>query len=205
MTLPQQEPHLHGNDPLSIKNTPIRPQETLFHLVGEAKHLYTLINRALDESEGDVTDYVDGLLLDEEFVLTKIKDKAEAYGYVMAELGSDADQLRAKADSLQARANALYDFAKQKDTAIDRLKRRLRDGLKHLGLKRLDAGEFKVSIRKGSERTIVDESVDLEQIPEAFVRVRKSPDKTAIKAALKAGATFPWARLERGEDTLTIK
>lgn len=44
-----------------------------------------------------------------------------------------------------------------------------------------------------------------EAIPAEFWRVTRSPDKNAIKAALKDGTTIPGAFLSNGEPSLTIR
>jgi len=70
-----------------------------------------------------------------------------------------------------------------------------------LGLKRITASDMTVTVKPVPPSVvIVDESLLTDQ----FVRIRREPDKTAIKEALKAGAV-PGAILSNGSETLQVK
>lgn len=68
------------------------------------------------------------------------------------------------------------------------------------GVQKIEGPRFKIAIRSNPEAVDV---FDAAQIPAAFMRQPEppppSPDKTAIKAALKAGTDVPGARLTQGQ------
>ena len=71
-----------------------------------------------------------------------------------------------------------------------------------LGETKLEDAEFTVSLRVGRPSVIITDEAEL---PEPFVKVTRSPDKTAIAAALKAGGAVPGAEMANGMPTLTLK
>jgi hypothetical protein len=68
------------------------------------------------------------------------------------------------------------------------------------GVQKIEGPRFKITIRSNPEAVDV---FDAAQVPAAFMRQPEppppSPDKTAIKAALKAGTDVPGARLTQGQ------
>lgn len=70
------------------------------------------------------------------------------------------------------------------------------------GLSKASLVEATVSVGKGRDSV---EIVDEEALPKAFVKVVKTPDKTAIKAALDAGKKVRGAAIKTGEDVLTVR
>ncbi len=70
------------------------------------------------------------------------------------------------------------------------------------GLRKCELPEATLSVRAGSQRAII---TDESELPFEYFRVTKTPDKTAIKDALKAGTFIPGATLTNGEDTLSVR
>jgi len=62
--------------------------------------------------------------------------------------------------------------------------------------------EFTVSLAVGKPGVVV---TDPAAVPDDFVRVTRTPDKTAIGAAIASGATVPGAELANGMPVLTIR
>lgn len=60
---------------------------------------------------------------------------------------------------------------------------------------------FKVCYQKQPEKVVIDEDA----VPDEYCRIKREPNKTAIKEMLQSGVQTNWARLERGEDKLTYK
>ena len=74
--------------------------------------------------------------------------------------------------------------------------------LERSGVKSVALPEAKVSVVNSPEKVIVtDESV----IPDAFCRITKEPNKTAIKNALKSGTIIPGVTLSNGGTTIQVR
>lgn len=74
--------------------------------------------------------------------------------------------------------------------------------LKAADLNKVSLPEATVSVGKGRAGVeIVDESL----LPDNVVKMKREPDKTAIKAALDAGDDVPGAVLRVGGETITVR
>lgn len=70
------------------------------------------------------------------------------------------------------------------------------------GIKSIALAEAKISVVNSPEKVIVtDESA----IPDAFMKITKEPNKTAIKNALKSGTIIPGATLSNGGTTIQLR
>jgi len=70
------------------------------------------------------------------------------------------------------------------------------------GIQSVALAEAKVSIMKSPEKVIItDESA----VPDAFMKITKEPNKTAIKNAIKLGTYVPGAALSNGGTSITIR
>lgn len=97
-------------------------------------------------------------------------------------------------ESQERKQRFLYRAEKRRMTAM---------GLMNaVGLRKLEQPDFTASIRSvGSKIEITDDA----SIPDAFCRVVKTPDKTAIKAALERGEKVSGAVLGNGGETLSVR
>lgn len=144
------------------------------------------------EQEGEVTE-ADEADLDR--LMPTLSDKVARYLEIAREHELEAEALRSEADRIGRRAQVAAN-------AAARLRGRVRDALVTSGVGKVDAGTFRVSLRKG--RTSV-QVIDATRLPERFVRVVESPDKRAIGDALKAGECVPGAELVEGEPSLSVR
>lgn len=70
------------------------------------------------------------------------------------------------------------------------------------GIQSVALAEAKVSIMKSPDKVIItDESA----VPDAFMKITKEPNKTAIKNAIKTGTYVPGAALSNGGTSITIR
>lgn len=70
------------------------------------------------------------------------------------------------------------------------------------GIQSVALAEAKVSIMKSPEKVIItDESA----VPDAFMKITKEPNKTAIKNAIKSGTYVPGAALSNGGTTISVR
>ena len=141
-------------------------------------------------------------LADDETALRDMLDgETDVYDLVrrMVRFSLDAASL---AEAAASRADALA-------ARRDRFKRRAESAraaafgmLDALGNSKLADPEFTVSISPGKPGVIV---TDEQALAAEFVRVSRSPDKTAIAAALKAGQVVAGAEMANGSPVLTIR
>lgn len=93
----------------------------------------------------------------------------------------------------------------RKSALKDRARRKRQIALHHmedLSIKKLVAPDLTVT------RKLVPPSViitDEAQIPDRLMRVKREPDKTAIKSELQMGSIVPGATLSNGSETLQVK
>lgn len=69
-------------------------------------------------------------------------------------------------------------------------------------LRKAELAEATLSVRPGTPKVVV---TDESELPEWFVRVKREPDKTAIKQALKDGQFVPGATLSNAEEVLNVR
>lgn len=112
--------------------------------------------------------------------------------------------IEAEADAISAAAKRLAERKKSVDARAARLRDYLRENMARTGVKRIDANDHSFSVRLDIGR---DESLlvdDAATFPESLTRIKREPDKTAIKAAIKSGEPVAGARLVL-RDRLTIR
>jgi hypothetical protein len=150
------------------------PRRSLRNLVDE------LLVR-LDQSEGVVDDYVDGLEL-------SIVDKVEAYAVVYAQLMAESgafDELsrgyRLRAATRQGQAEAL--------------RTRLLESMRRIGTEKIAAPTVTAYVLHNTHVSVTDPLL----LPANLVRVVQQPDKKAIRMAIDAGVSVPGACIEKSE------
>lgn len=70
------------------------------------------------------------------------------------------------------------------------------------GLKSVALGEAKISVCKSQDKVII---IDENAITDEYLIVKKEPNKTAIKKALKEGKHVPGAALSNGGETIMVR
>ena len=157
--------------------------------------LYELTNdlKAIESEDFDEQTLKDTL----EAVEGEFNDKALSIAKLVENLNGDTSTIDAEIKRLQARK-----------TSITNKQKHLRDyllfNMQESGITKIDCPLFKISLRKGMEKVVIDNEM---QIPDEFAKVEvvTKIDKNEVKKHLKAGVEIPGARLERGETTLLIK
>lgn len=100
--------------------------------------------------------------------------KGEGYVYVIKQLKSQADLLKAEAKRLQ-------EIAKQYENSADKLGDRLLQSVIAHG--QIKTAFVTISTRKSKSVSITDESL----LKAEYLRIKTEPNKTAIKEALESG------------------
>lgn len=106
---------------------------------------------------------------------------AEALAARIRDMGERRTRLQARADRLRAVALAVMN-------AVE--------------MPRLETAEFTASVGHSQPAVqILDEAL----LPDGFIRLKREPDKKAIRQAIAGGADVPGAALGNGHPTLTVR
>lgn len=139
------------------------------------------------------------LAADEEVLLSALEGETD-FEAVMARLVHAFLDAVAMKEALATRLSNLRERSARFDRQAETFKAMMQRLMDASGLRKLTLPEATLSIRQGSESVNV---VDERMLPQGyFVR---TPDKTAIKAALKAGEPLPGVELVTGEPSLSIR
>lgn len=131
----------------------------------------------VDESSGE---YFDASDLDK--LNVALDDKLEGCALYTKDLMSDAAAIRAEEKALADRRHALENRA-------ERMREYVAFAMERANKERFETARCKLSFRASTRVEIDDEAA----IPPKFLKVVESPDKAAIKAAVKAGEDVPGA------------
>lgn len=112
-------------------------------------------------------------------------------------LDSDVAEMKQAEERIAARRRI-------KEKASERLKDYLRENMAACGITKIECPEFSITLGKASE---VVEIEDISKIPVEFmvIKTTETPDKNAIKAAIKAGLLVDGVTLAEGKARLIIK
>lgn len=156
---------------------------SLFELTAECLSLYELA----DEDEQAFVDTLEGLK-------GEIGQKAANYVDLIDQLDMEAAACDKKAKLLKARAES-------RQNAVKRLKNALLTAMQAMGVKEMDAGDYKLKIAKngGLQPLVIDG-----EVPESMTKVTIEPDNNKIREYLKDHEA-DWAHLAERGVHLTIK
>ena len=153
------------------------------------------------------------LLIEREGEMTPEDEErmARVFGGFEDKLARCAEALsdrRAYQNHLLAESARMKEHAERVGKDADRLERRMVECMLLAEQRKVEAGTFKLSLRKG--RTSVAgarEALKAGKLPSDYVRtvVRTTPDKKLIGDALKRGEEVPGCSLVVGPDSLSVK
>lgn len=141
----------------------------------------------LEDDEQLRADMVEGST-DCDEMLTAIEKRRQEAAAMAGAVATQIDDLDIRQRRFEAREKAMRTFA-----------HRILDAA---GLKKRELPIATFSVRAGTPRVVI---VNEEWLPDEFVRVKREPDKTAIKASLVIGMAVPGAALSNGEPTLSVR
>jgi hypothetical protein len=121
------------------------------------------------------------------------EDKAERTACVIRNLEAEAKAIKEEEDRLRARRKSL-------ETSSDRLRGYLETHMTLNGLPKITGKLFTLAIQKNPPSL----RLDAESLPDAWWIVKREPDTSRVKDALKAGQEIQGAWLESGQ-SLRIK
>lgn len=151
---------------------------TLYEMTEPVRALYELLENG-DIDEATYNDTLEAIGVDE---------KAEGYCRVISQLNLDLDMYLTEIKRLTDRKKTL-------ENSLNRLKRNLLDLYIAGGRQKIKAGTFTISARKSQSVDIFDES----KLTDEYFNIQKTPNKTAIKNAIKDGKTVDGANLVERE------
>lgn len=161
----------------------------------ELSDSYRLINRRIEETEGDETgeDIVLKAALDS--IEDAIEVKAQAIVIMAKEWEAEAEALKEEQDRLAKRRKTLENRA-------DGIRKYLLSQLVSAKLTKLKTKLFTMTVNPAKDSVVVD---DIELLPPEFVRTKKEAEKAAIKKALEEGQVLKGVHLETGQPSLTVR
>ncbi len=139
------------------------------------------------QTEESLADTIEGETQLDAAILATIRAALEREAMAEA-LGRMVEQMRARKDRLASGAETLRKAAKHAMTES--------------GLTKLSAPDLTASVGNGPAKVVVTDEAAL---PEAYVRIKREPDKRAIGNALKDGHPVPGASLSNPEMQLTVR
>lgn len=125
------------------------------------------------EQEGEITE--EDMQMLNELEIAK-NDKLEGYGVIIREMKSEIDEC-------DAEMKRIKEIADRKKNAMERLKKALQEFMIGNDIDKFESVKVKLSFRKSQSLEIEEDAI----IPEVLMRIKKEPDKTAIKEFIVNG------------------
>jgi len=146
----------------------------------------------MDLDEQTIADTLDAMSGD-------LEVKAANVAMIVRNIEATANAIRDAEAAMEKRRNAM-------ERKAERLRLYLLESMQHAGIKRVECPEFVLAVR---DNPISVEVYEPALVPVEFMRQRDappaSPDKTAIKEAIKSGAEIPGCRFAASTQRLEIK
>lgn len=160
---------------------------SLYGIQEEYRNLMDII----EENDGEITDDVMDELLKNE---SDFNIKVENYVRMIRHYKGVQDAAKAEIDHIRSKQN----IAKNCE---ERLREYLTAAMKERGLEKVKT-DF-VSVTRKETRSISD-NINLDAVPEEFIKVERSLKKKEIGEAVKGGAKFDWLEYDKKE-SITIR
>lgn len=157
---------------------------SLFNLAKEYTDLFNALISTADEETGEVDVDIAAALAN---ARGTFEEKAIATATVSRMLGNTVEEVSKEIDRLKR----LKAHLEHED---GRVKEYLKMAMEMTGTEKVQGVSASISFRQ-SEQTVIDNE---EELPEEYITVKTTytPNKTAIKAAIKAGKEVPGAHVE---------
>ena len=164
---------------------------TLYEIDSRIREILDSIYDAADEN-GEVG----------EIDLTELKELQAARETKLENIALYAKNLAVEASAIKDEENILAERRKRLERKCERMKGILMHAMQEDGNKKISSPRFEAVLRDSKKTEIIDESL----IPEEYMntKITKTPDKTAIKKAIEAGAEVAGAQVVENT-TISIK
>lgn len=154
----------------------------------------------------EMTQAINSLLESEELDTQTIEDTLESLEYDFKDKAVGIVKLtkewEGKLSVIDAEVKRLSERKETMKNNIDRLRSYLKLNMEASGYSKIEDALFTISLRAGRDVAVIN---DEDSIPDEFVSFKRSCNKTAILAALKAGEKVKGAEMQKGEKSLVIK
>lgn len=139
-------------------------------------------------------------------IYNKFEEKVAAWGLVIQKLENSIDINKHMEKFYSEKANSYKQRALVLKNRTDRMKEYMKAKMIEFNIKKVETPTIKVGLRKKSQALIIKDDHDFSQSDlQGFVKLSKSWDKAAIRAAIKSGLTFQSAQLSEPDFSVTIK
>ncbi|MBE5750569.1 MAG: siphovirus Gp157 family protein [Clostridiales bacterium] len=153
----------------------------LYEIDANLRALWTKIA----EQDGEITE--EDMQALNELELAK-NDKLEGYGVIIREMKSEIDEC-------DAEIKRIKDIADKKKNAMERLKKALQDFMISNEIDKYESVKVKLSFRKSQSLEIEEGAI----LPDILMRIKREPDKTAIKEFIINGGELQGVNRNVGE------
>lgn len=140
------------------------------------------------------------LELDEQTIADTLESLSGDLEVKATNLAMFARNLEATAKAIKEAEGQMAARRKALESRADGLKRYLLESMRHAGITKIECPHFRIAVRDNPEAVDV---FDAAQVPQQYMRTPEppppEPDKTTIKAALKAGLDIPGCRLTKAQ------
>lgn len=156
----------------------------LYHISLETQNLYDRLLDSIDEETGEVD--ID--------IVSALEVKKEEFASAAINYATVIRMLQRKTEEADAEIKRMAAIKDKLGRTVETMTKTLSAACQGLGFDKINGLTAAISFRK-SEQTIIDNA---ELLPSEFVKekVTYTPDKTAIKNAIKAGQDVPGAHVE---------
>lgn len=114
-------------------------------------------------------------------------------------------QLTADADALKAMIKEMQERCSRLQRSADNVGRAVAHCMVMADIKKLPAPDFTASVRYGEPPLSGADTLDPNQLPDRFVRIKREVNRTAIRDALEAGETLEGVYFGNPSPTLTVR
>ena len=165
---------------------------SLYEIDLQIKETIDSLMDSVDEN-GEICDYE---------IMNRLEDLKAARETKLENIALYAKNLAVEASAIKNEENTLAERRNRLERKCERLKGILIDAMKADGNNKISSPRFEAVIRDSKKTNIINES----EIPDRYMvtKTTKTPDKTAIKAAIEAGKKVAGAELVENS-TITIK
>jgi hypothetical protein len=141
------------------------------------------------------------LLEDDQLRADTIEGETDAFDF-LSMLTRKIGQNKVLAESIYAYANDIKERGARIERRVEAFKCLAFKIMHAADLRKAELPEATLSIRAGQQRVII---INESELPASCVRIKREPDKTAIKEILTSGQSVAGAALSNGEPSLSIR
>ena len=144
----------------------------------------------------------DGVALDEAELVEYLRAENADVGGLLLRLARTAQEAKADAEAIATRQAALATRKARAGRVEQECRATLHAIMEAMAMRKYRHPELSVTISDGRPGVVVTDETAL---PDEYVRITRSPDKTAIKAALEQGVIVPGAELQNSIPQMTVR